>query len=221
MIEKHVIYPENIYLIKEDRIQDGSVDTLKKLKEDAAVYKVPRRGEEGVTFNFNQAGTDVRERAKNGALVHIKTFQTEFGLTFTINLGRWDFNIEALLRGDHPEIVKEDHVASIEGADDATVKGLEFVQSILKEEFTVLFEMAEEPDSGDRLYCYIPKSSRDYGDRETVLNVAQISSPLTYRALALDDDLDPDPVTAHQEIYSKVTHTDLAFFFFGQIDGSV
>lgn len=221
MIEKHVIYPENIYLIKEDRIQDGSVDTLKKLKEDAAVYKVPRRGEEGVTFNFNQAGTDVRERAKNGALVHIKTFQTEFGLTFTINLGRWDFNIEALLRGDHPDIVKEDHVASIEGADDATVKGLEFVQSILKEEFTVLFEMAEEPDSGDRLYCYIPKSSRDYGDRETVLNVAQISSPLTYRALALDDDLDPDPVTAHQEIYSKVTHTDLAFFFFGQIDGSV
>lgn len=220
MVEKHVLYPEKIYLVKEDRIQDGTIATLAALKEDASVYLVPRRGEEGVTFNISEAGIDIRERAANGSLVHLDKKRTEFGMTFTINMGRWDFNIEALLRGAHPDIVEEDHVASIETADDATVKGLAFLQSINTEKFTALFECAEEPSTGKRLYYYVPKITREFGDREHVLNVQQISSPLPFRALALDDDLSPDPVTAHQEIYNKVTHTDLFFPFYGSIDGS-
>ena len=220
MIDKYVLYPESIYLVKEDRIQDGTVTSLDSLKNDATAYAVPRRAEEGVTLNFNESGVDVRERDKSGKLVHIDHFNTEFGMSFTINLGRFDFRIEALLRGQHPDTVKEDYVASLEAADDSTVTGLEFVRTIMRDKFTWLFEMPEEKSTGKRLYYYIPKATRESADREKVLNVQQISSPITFRALALDDDLSPDPVLAHQAVYSGVTHTDLAFAFYGKVDES-
>ena len=221
MVQKHILYPEKIFLVKEDRVQDGSIATLAALMADASAYAIPRRGEEGVTFNFSESGVDVRERAPSGVMVHLNNFRTEFGVTFTINLGRWDFNIEALLRGDHPENVKVDYDGSIDAANDATVTGLQFVQTILRDEFTFLFVMPEEPTTGKRLYYYIPRAVRNPGDREQVLNVAQVTSQLSFRALALDDEITPDPRTAHRAIYAGVTHTDLAFAFYGKPDGSV
>lgn len=218
-MEPFVIYPKSIYLVKESRVQDGTVATLAALKTDQSVYAVPRKGEEGVMLNYTEEGLTIRERSSSGVMLDVKNFRTSFGLTITINLGRWDFNIEALLRGDHPENVETDHTASIAGANDSTaVTGIAFVQSILKDEFTMLCEMNEDPASGETLYFYVPKATRNFGDREMSMNVNQVSSPLSFRALALDEDVSPSQVVAHQAIYNNVTADELGFFFKGKPD---
>lgn len=218
-MEPFVLYPSKIYLVKEDRVQDGTVTTLDSLKADASVYAIPRKGEEGVTLNWGEEGFMARERSSSGVMLDMKNFRSSQTLTFTINLARWTFEIESLLRGQHIDTVESDHTASIAASDDATaIKGIALANGILLQEFTILFEMLADPSSDETLYMYVPKATRDIGDREQVLNAAQIASPMPFRALALDDSVSPSQVTAHQAIYSDVTADGLGFFFKGKVD---
>lgn len=217
MQKKRVLYPEKIYLIDHTRIQDGTADTIAAIKADANVFLVPRRGEEGVTFNRTGEALDLRERAENGKMVTIDQLDVEAGQTFSINLGRWSFEIEAIKRGRLSGDVEEDHTASIEAAQDATVKGLKLEQTLEQSKMAALFQMPADKASGDTLYFYVPKCQRNVADAEQTLNVEQQSNVLNMICLALEE-ADPDEVTPHQAIYDNVNAYDLGFWFEGQVD---
>lgn len=217
MQKKRVLYPERIYLVDHSRIQDGTVNTIATLKADANVFLVPRRGEEGVTFSRSGEALNIRERAENGKMVTVDQLDTEAGQTFSINLGRWSFEIEALKRGRLAGDVEEDHKASIDASEDATVKGIKLEQTLEQSKMAALFQMPVDKQTGETLYFYVPKCQRNVADAEQTINVEQQSNVLNMICLALEES-DPDEVTPHQAIYDNVNAYDLGFWFEGSID---
>lgn len=208
-MEKFLIYPKRILMVDHTRVIDGTVDTIAKFATDASAYVVPRRADAGVTLNIQESGIDIQERSESGSLVRIKNYRNSFGASFTINLGRWDFNIEALLRGKAKTDVEVNHKASVVADADTTVTGIDVANAMDVSEFAVIFEMPADSATGKVLRYYFPKVSRTLGDREQSMTVAQQSNQITMSALALS----AAEVTAHRDIYDKVTEDGLYYPF--------
>lgn len=212
MAKKFVIYPEKIALVDHSRILDGTVNYLDAFETDASAYLVPRRVEDGVTINYTGEAVDIEEQAENGLLVLVDTFKKRFGVNFTINVGQWTFELEALARGQQKSDVNAAHNVQkgIPPAAKVATTGIDFAASILTEKYAALFIMPPNKDDGKRLYLYMPKISQNFQDREHALSVNQQQVGLTMKALALQTS-DPDELTPHQAIYTEVTAQDLLF----------
>lgn len=207
----HVIYPSKIYFVDHSRIQDGTVDSFHELKVDPTCYLVPRRGQEGVIINRTEEPTPIQERSESGLLVTSKILKNTTGANFVINLGRWDLKIEALMTGGSANNVKDDTKVMIQSSVSTDVRAIDYKPSIFNSEFAVLFEMLEDKTSGIKLYCFMPKVTRNIGDREMGLNNQQIASQLSFVCLALSPE-SPDEVGPAKDIFSEVTEDGLIYF---------
>lgn len=205
------IHPSKIALVPFDRILDGTVTTLDDIKTDTEAWLLPQRIEDGVTLNFSGDQEDYEEQGESGVLVLKDSVNMRRGLEFTINLGRWHFKIEQVLRGGKSEDVKSDQTLSIEGADDATgVEGLGIPSTVTTQKFAVLFEMPANKSDGNTLYMLIPKAGISVDDREQNLTHPQQTPALTFKAYGLETS-DPDELTPVQDIYSEATDDGLIF----------
>lgn len=214
------LHPKKIVLVPLSRVLDGTVADIASFSTDTAAWLVPNRIEEGVTFNKTGEAVDYEEETEDGVIVQMDTFKRRKGLEFTINLGRWSFEIEALMQGKDQDNVEDDQTASLEGSDDATsIKGLDLSDELTTQKFAVVLIFPENKDDGKTLYCYLPKMAISISDNEQQLTAEQQSPALTFKALGLETS-DPDELSPSQDIYSKVTAGGLYFFFEGEVDAA-
>lgn len=197
---------------------DGTVDSISAFLQDVEAFLVPNRIEDGVTLSMTSEAVDYEEEGSGGVIVLKDTLRRRKGLEFTINLGRWSFQIEALMQGQSPDAVKADQTASIDAAADATaITGLEITNALETEKFAALMIMPANKSDGKTLYYLVPKVAISHADREQTLNHTQQTPALVFKALGLETS-DPDEVTPCQALYSGVSDDGLYYFFEGAPD---
>lgn len=217
-MKKFVIFPEKIALVDHSRILDGTLTSLADFQTDPSSFLLPRRNEDGVTLSFSGESVDIQEQAENGMMLMSDRLRKSHGVSLALNTGQWNFQMEALMRGQSAGSVANDQTASIEGPNDATaITGIDFLNAFETEKFATLLVMPVNKVSGDRLYYYLPKATMEIGDREQTLNTEQQANTLTLTGLALQTS-DPDELTPHQAIYGAVNDHGLVFPIEGQPD---
>jgi hypothetical protein len=212
------IHPSKISLVTFDRVMDGTVSDFSTMLSDTNAWLTPQRVEDGVTLNYSGEMEDFEEQGSSGVLVQKGSVIKRQSLQFTVNLGRWNFNIEQVFRGGASGDVADDQTASIEGSDDATsVTGLGLPTTLETQKFAALIEMPANKDDDKTLRLFLPKVGISFEDREQNLNHSQQTPSMKFKAYGLETS-DPDELTPVQTIYGAATDDGLIFPVEGKPD---
>lgn len=209
------VHPKNIYLADHESVVDGTISTLALLKQHATAFLVPSRTQDDVTVHYSGEDVDYQEQGSSGMLVLSDRVSMSKGTGFTVNMGRWSFEIAAMREGQNQAAVETDHQAGIDGpADSTAVKGIAPKATVLKKKFAALIEMPANPDDGKVLYILLPKVVAALNDYEQQLNHSQQNPALRFDATLLET----AEVTNYQALYNKVTDDGLCYWFEGKAD---
>jgi hypothetical protein len=210
---KHtLLYPSNVAIVKQSKIQDDTYDALNEIIASGYNFEL---GEEALTLNkgFESFESEV---LRAGGMVKVDSHVVRRFATLGITNGSWAHELHALLEGISPTDVAADQTASFAASDDATaVKGIAAPATVYNEEFSILAKCPLRKAADGDLYIYIPKAvvKQDAAD-QTIRLGAQQKPVVTFEALALQT----DEVAKHAALYDGVTANGVAYIFSGKTD---
>jgi len=193
-------------------VVDGTIATLAALKAHASAFLVPSRTEADITQHFSGEDKDFYEQGSSGLMVLADRVKNGHGYGFTINSGRWSFELQALKRGQSNTDVANNQTLSVALANDVTnATGIPSMTTILKEKFVALIELPVNPDDNKTLYLLVQRVIAASNDGDVVMNKNQINTAIRFDASKLE----ADEIAPYQALHAQVTDDGLYYYVEG------
>ncbi|MEQ9309688.1 MAG: hypothetical protein RLN90_09550 [Balneolaceae bacterium] len=214
---RRTLRPKAIYLADHESVVDGTIDSIADLKAHASKYLVPSRTETDAILHLSAEDVDfVEQGSTSGLQVLADRLRKAMGAGFSINMGRWEVQIQALSRGQsNVDDVETDQTTSIAADNDATgMTGLKAISTLTKTKFVALMELPVNLGDGKTLYILFQKVVAASNEGDIPLNNSQVSQTLRFDSTLLE----AAEVTAYQAIHAEVVDDGLYYIIEGKTD---